>query len=206
MVRRISYDPYRYEQLDAEARSRRYRVNGYKRWIDPFPGVHGTVPEKMVYEQLTKRGIPFYFLNDFTYTIPEIEFVKEYQSDFVLPHLKLIIEVQGAFWHSKPKTIESDAFKFAVYEATGWKAVAWWDYDILENVNRLFAAEPLLAGYSNTNVTRLAELTPVSRKKADTSQGIRTLNYRRAQRLQYKKKPVSIKKIKVKGYSTYAAR
>ena len=203
MPRLVRYNPNRYNRTEQVARSKRFRVSGYKGWIDPFPGVHGTVPEKMVYEQLTRRGIAFYFLNDFTYSIPEIDFIKEYQSDFVIPSMRLIIEVQGAHWHSMPKTIESDAFKFAVYESTGWQVLAWWDYDILDNVNRLFALEPKLAGYNYVgNIS--TELAPVSRKKQDTSKGIRTLNYTRAIKKSYKKKPISVKKSKLKGVKTNA--
>ena len=116
MPRIVRYNPNRYNPQERAQRRDSYRVSGYKLWIDPYPAVHGTLPEKMVYEQLSRRGIRFYFLNDFTYTIPEIALSKEFQSDFVLPDQKIIIEVQGAYWHSLPKTIESDAFKFALYD------------------------------------------------------------------------------------------
>ena len=92
-----------------------------EQWVDPFPLGFGTLPEKLVYAELTRRNIPFYYLNDIRAQIPEIEFDQWYQADFVIPSLKIIIEVQGAYFHSKPAAIESDAFKFAVYEMTGWK-------------------------------------------------------------------------------------
>lgn len=173
--------------------------SGYKNWVDPFPYIHGTKPEKMVYQALVERGIRFYFLNEFTYTIPEIDFAKEYQSDFILPDHKIIIEVQGSYWHSKPEAIEADAFKFAVYQQTGWRPLAWWDFDIESRLHELFAEDPVLRGFSvlpkNTAST---ELAPVSRKKQDTSQGIRTMNYRRGQRQAYKKKPVSVSSLNKK--------
>lgn len=177
-------------------------VKGYKRWVDPFPNVHGTLPEKMVYAALSARNIPFLFLNDIHFEIPEIGFIKDYQADFVIPSLHLIIEVQGAFWHSKPKTVEADAFKFAIYEVTGWKALAWWDFDIINNINALFAASPELSAISSSQPGGLvsAELPVQKRTKVDTSKGIRTLNHNRAQRLQYRKKPVGIKH-KAKVYS-----
>lgn len=206
MPRRVGYNPDRYSRSEQVRRSRSYTVRGYKQWTDPYPMVHGTVPEKMIYEQLSRRGIKFYFLNDFTYRIPEIDLVKEFQSDFVLPDQKIIIEVQGAYWHSKPATMEADAFKMAVYEMTGWRALAWWDYDILYDVNKLFREEPLLSGYGYIGETRSTELAPVSRKKQDTSKGIRTLNYKKAQRKAYKKKPVSIKKPKITGIMSYTVK
>lgn len=170
-------------------RSRSYRVWGFRRWIDPFPAVHGTVPEKMVYAALSRRQIPFLFLNNVNIAIPEIELYKNYQADFVIPGLRLIIEVQGAYWHSRPAAIESDAFKFALYEHAGYKVLAWWDFDIIDNVERLFAQEPLLAGTGGL-ASGTSELPAVNRTKVDTSKGIRTLNRRRAARSVYKKRPV----------------
>lgn len=204
MPRYIRYNPNLYDRQEQTKRSRSYRVSGYKRWIDPHPEVHGTRPEKMVYDQLTRRGIKFYFLNEFTYSIPEIDFLKEYQTDFVLPDQKIIIEVQGAYWHSKPSAIESDAFKLAVYQSAGWHVLAWWDFDIEDDINKLFRNEPLLASYGYIYSNISTELPPVSRKKQDTSQGIRTLNAKRALRVSYRKKAISVKKRKTKGLYNYA--
>lgn len=160
------------------------------KWVDMFPEIHGTVPEKMVYAELTRRGIPFLFLNDIRFQIPEIDFDKWYQADFVMPDLKLIIEVQGAYWHSMPKTIDEDAYKFAIYQTTGWRALAWWDYDILERLQDLFLAEPLLTGATNTSQRFKSTELPVQRRtKIDTSKGIRTLNSRR-----FKAKNVTVSK------------
>lgn len=159
-------------------------------WVDLFPEIHGTVPEKMVYAELTRLGIPFLFLNDIRFQIPEIEFDKWYQADFVIPDLKLIIEVQGAYWHSMSKTIEEDAYKFAVYQVTGWKALAWWDYDILDHLQDLVAAEPLLMAAAHPGIRNKSMELPVQRRtKIDTSKGIRTVNSRR-----FKAKNVKVSK------------
>jgi hypothetical protein len=174
----------RYIQSPSADRRKATRDGYYTRnvftWTDPFPEVHGTVPEKMVYAELTRMGIPFLFLNDQTFTIPEIDFSKEYQADFIIPSLRIIIEVQGAYWHSKPETLEADAFKLAVYESTGYKPFAWWDYDIIDDVRALFFSVPeLVAAMRPQGISRSAELPVQSRKKQDTSKGIRTLNARR---------------------------
>lgn len=158
----------------------RWRLSRTWTWVDPFPEVHGTLPEKMVYAELSRLGIPFLFLNDLRFQIPEIELDKYYQADFVIPSLKLIIEVQGAYWHSKEKTIEADAFKFAVYELVGYKVLAWWDYDIISRLHELIISEPAL-NYKTMNQQfgRSSELPAERRTKVDTSKGIRTLNARR---------------------------
>lgn len=182
-------------------RDRRQPAQRNNKWIDLFPQIHGTVPEKMVYAELTRLGIPFLFLNDVRFQLPEIEFDKSYQADFVIPSLKLIIEVQGAFWHSKEKTIESDAFKFAIYEVGGYRVLAWWDYDILSRLQDLFIAEPALMAIAKpANRVVSTELNPIVRTKIDTSKGIRTLNSRR------KRAPApTLRKKKLrKGIMTYA--
>jgi hypothetical protein len=161
--------------------------------IDPFPLVHGTLPEKMVYAELSRRQIPFLFLNDVNFKIPEIDFDKSFQADFVIPSLRIIIEVQGAYWHSMDKTIESDSFKFAIYELGGYRVLAWWDYDIYARLPALFDAEPVLAAaghYTDSARGKSAELPVTVRTKIDTSGGIRTLNHKRAVKLAYKKPAV----------------
>lgn len=188
-------------------RAKSYRPSLFNKFIDPFPLGFGTEPEKKVYEALSKRGIRFYYLNDLNINIPEIDLNQFFQADFILPDQRIIIEVQGAHWHSMPQTIESDALKFAYYEYTGWRALAWWDFDINNNINSLFLADPELSRYGAIhNVS--SELTPMRRTKTDSSAGIRTLNRKRGQRMSYKKKPVTLKqrKAKVYGSSTTTSR
>lgn len=159
------------------------------RWIDPFPFVHGTLPEKMVYAELSRRGIPFLFLNDVKLSFPEIDLVKEYQADFVIPHLKIIIEVQGAYWHSKPKTVEADAVKMAYYELAGYRVLAWWDFDIITRLQDLFSNSPeLTAATKNpTHGTKSYELPAVRRTKINSSKGIITMNRNRGRAQAYKR-------------------
>lgn len=169
-------------------------------FIDPFPEVHGTLPEKMVYAKLSFLGIPFLFLNDVTINIPEIAFLKDYQADFIIPDLKIIIEVQGAHWHSMPATIDADAYKFALYQTMGYKPLAWWDYEIISDIDKLVFNEPALYAYARPNGLQSKELPVVKRTKVDTSKGIRTLNERR-----YHEKSPTLKRRKIrKAIFSYA--
>ena len=179
-----------------EDRNDSYRVTRFSKFVDPFPFIHGTLPEKMVYASLSRYGIPFLFLNDIHFEIPELEFFKDYQADFVIPAAKVIIEVQGAYFHSMQKTVEADAFKFAIYQTAGYKVLAWWDYDIFDHLDMLITSEPALMALAVNQTTFVSrELNPIVRTKIDTSKGIRTLNAKRALRKQYKKI------IKYKGLS-----
>lgn len=165
------------------------------KWTDPFPSVHGTLPEKMVYAELSRRGIPFLFLNDVRLKFPEIDIIKEFQADFVLPQLKMIIEVQGAYWHSKPKTVESDAIKMAYYQLAGYKVLVWWDYDIMTRLHELFEEVPQfrIGKKLPTHGNRSYELPVVRRTKVNTSKGIITLNRKRGRAGAYKRPTARVK-------------
>lgn len=189
------YIPERTRRRVAYQRERRFeRVQtGYKRWVDPFPNVMGTRPEKMVYAALVERRIPFWFQNEVQFKIPELKIVKDYRPDIVLYTLKIIIEVQGSYWHSKDQAIKDDAYKFAIYETTGWKVLVWWDYEIEENIHKLFAADPVLSKYGfQYDSTASTERNNGRKIIRDDTKGVRTMNYNRGQRMAYKKKPVSI--------------
>lgn len=169
-------DKVRRPQTAAERRERANRRPFYNRdWVDPFPTVMGTRPEKIVYAQLMMRGINFYFQSMLLVNLPLLRISKEYRPDFILPDLKIVIEVQGVYFHSKPESIESDAYKQALYNMMGYKVLAWWDYEIEENVVDLFVKEPKLAhllGKGGRIITK-------KDKQIDDLKGLRTTNRRR---------------------------
>lgn len=125
-------------------RAKKYQVSRSGVWIDQYPEVKGTKPEKMVFNELMARGIDFEFQRWWRPTF-ELESNEWYRPDFFLPGLNIIIEVQGAYWHSMADQIEKDAFKMALYQMSGIKVVAWWDYDIETRLKALFDAVPELS-------------------------------------------------------------
>lgn len=163
---------------DRAKKANRYRF-AHRQWIDPFPTVPGTKPEKMVYAQLMFRGINFQFIPLFNVNLPLLDISKNYRPDFILPDFKIIIEVQGVYWHSKPESMESDAYKQALYNMMGYEVLAWWDYDIENNVVDLFARHPRLsrAGGSGGRIVSATDQDKIG--KVDNSKGIRTVNARR---------------------------
>jgi len=116
-------------------------------WVDPYPWVTGTFPEKLVFAWLAERGIPFTFqatFPDYPYTTT----VEEFRPDFLLEWCKVVIEVQGEYWHSLPDQAEHDAYKFAIYELSGYKCYWFWESDILTNLGGLMSGVTELKGYS----------------------------------------------------------
>lgn len=130
-------------------RSRRYKIYRLGEWLDPFPNILGTRPEKIVYSVFTQLGIPFAYQNWFNANLPEYGFQEWFRPDFIIPSGKIIVEVQGYYWHSKPDQIESDAFKYAIYETMGYKVITWWDFDIETRIWDLITNESALRPYFN---------------------------------------------------------
>lgn len=190
----------RYAKYSKTIDKKKNTVKGYKRWVDPFPNVKGTVPEKMVYAGLVARGIRFNYVNSFQFNNADVDFYQTYTPDFLLPDLKVIIEVQGYYWHTQAKTQEADAFKLAVYEMFGYRALAWWDYEIETDINRLFMRD--LPGYA-VQARNSTEFLATSKIARDDSAGVKTMNRRRGLRLAYRKKPVGVK-TKKKKYNSYS--
>lgn len=179
-------------RLKTSVRAERSAIKRVRRsrYVDPFPWIQGTVPEKMVYAELSRRGIKFAFQNEVRFRLGDA-FNKLYRPDIILPQQKIIIEVQGAYWHSMDDRIESDAFKFAVYQTLGWKVLAWWDYDILQNLQALFASEPALAHRNPSGGERRStEYVYTNKVTRDDTRGIATLNRKNALRKAYKRPAV----------------
>lgn len=92
-------------------------------WVDPYPSIPGTQPEKMIFEALVMRHIYFIFQGP----LPELERGKyvtlddpAFKPDFVLPEYRLIIDPFSPFHHSLPEGAERDARKRAIYRAFGY--------------------------------------------------------------------------------------
>jgi len=106
-------------------------------WIDYFPWAMGTVPEKMVFAELARRGITFYFApywGDMPFTQ---DIYEHYRPDFILPEYRIVIEVYGSYWHRLPGQAEADARKAILYEASGYRYVHLWDVEIFAGVKEL---------------------------------------------------------------------
>lgn len=101
-------------------------------WLDPYPGIPGTEPEKRLFEALMRRRIYFVFQGD----LPEYKdfkklptlFVPAFKPDFVLPEYRVILDPFGVFHHSLPEAVKRDAIKSVVYRSLGYAFYhPWWD-------------------------------------------------------------------------------
>lgn len=115
-------------------RKRSQVLRGYRLhkagWVDPFPWIPGTGPEKELFEWLVRRRIYFIFQGQ----VPELEpggkyagsAVPNYEPDFILPQYRIIIDPFSPFHHSLPSAQIRDIEKIALYEAIGYRYYHPW--------------------------------------------------------------------------------
>lgn len=131
-----------------------WRLHKSPTFIDPYPEIPGTLPEKMCFAELAKRHIPFTFQADWFVEVtsklePERRFAllgaNNIVPDILLPIHKIVIEVQGEYWHSAPDQIEHDRMKFAIYRTFGYQVYPLFEADILRDVAGQIDKIPSLA-------------------------------------------------------------
>jgi len=109
-------------------------------WVDPWWFINGSEPEKMVTALLAKRGIYFQFrepANDLGGFVDP-----SWEADIKCPQHKIWIEVQGAYYHTLPGQLKSDARRYAAVKHAGWTPLFWWEWDIRTRLNELFDEVP----------------------------------------------------------------
>jgi hypothetical protein len=146
-------------------------------WIDPYPWVPGTVPEKMVFAELMGRHIEFVFqalkfppigTKGFTGThaVPSLGAIRP---DNLIPSIKAVIEVQGTYFHTVPAQEKHDLQKAMEYHAWGWKVYWLWDLDILASPRR--AVEQCKELYGGPS---LGTFLPKAKRGTETHPGATT--------------------------------
>lgn len=99
-------------------------------WIDPFPGIPGTEPEKRLFEVLVRRRLYFVFqgeLREFKEKDLPVLWQIDYKPDFVLPEYKVIIDPFGIYHHTLPEAMRRDYMKAYIYRSYGYAFYhPWW--------------------------------------------------------------------------------
>ncbi len=112
---------------------------------DYLDGIAGTVPEKLLLQELLFMGVSVWFskfVGDFPFT-PDKE--EKARPDFILPDYRIIIEVFGEYWHSREGAYERDALRSGMYTAQGFDVRIILDSEIIANPRyALFTAVPEL--------------------------------------------------------------
>lgn len=121
-----------------------WRVAGPPGFVDYCPDVPATFPEKLVFAELIRRQVNFYFswyLGDLPITPTEQEHLRP---DFILPDYNIIIEIYGVYWHTRPGAFEHDAYRAMLLMASGYKVHILTDYEVIRNVKEAIDTIPEL--------------------------------------------------------------
>lgn len=105
-------------------------------WVDPFPWIQGTVPEKMIFAALVRRGIYFHFQELLIEAVPEARGVPvldqhPYRADFILPDSKIVLDPWDDYHHSLPDQARADVVKLAIYQALGFTTHHVWASELM---------------------------------------------------------------------------
>lgn len=87
--------------------------------------------ERRMMQALDCAGIAY----EFQYTIAE-----KFLCDFVFPHAMLVVECDGAYWHSKPRQQRIDASKDAYLRKCGYTVIRFSDAQIKKGIHDCAAA------------------------------------------------------------------
>jgi hypothetical protein len=113
-------------------------------WVDPFPFIPGTHPEKLLFAALYRRGIYFRFQDDFPiadkHKFPILQ-DRDFKPDFIVPEYKIIYDPYGDFAHSQPRSFGkylpdgtyipgADVWKQVYYESKGYEFIHPWTSEI----------------------------------------------------------------------------
>lgn len=135
----------------ASFRVRRERRSGVGKWklkklvwVDPFPWIPGTHPEKLLFAALYRRGIYFRFQGDFPKADKKVFPIlqdRDFKPDFIVPEYKIIFDPYGDFAHSQPRSFGqmgkdgkwvpgADVWKQVYYESKGYEFIHVWTSDL----------------------------------------------------------------------------
>ncbi len=140
-------------RTEAQRWYRRSKKTGYAvnraavAFVDYFRIQGGTLPEMMVYSELIRRRIPFAY-QKYLGDIPFTDETERYRPDFTLDDYRIIIRVQGVYWHTRPGDAEADARQAQLMTMLGWHVYDLWENDILRDVRKSVDTIPELVNPS----------------------------------------------------------
>ncbi len=117
---------YIFPAIEKLGKSKFCSTNCCATWTNKHNKTKDTSIELLIGKELRKRGIKY----QKQVIVGGISVV-----DFLLPH-KIIIQADGLYWHSKPKTKERDSRQDNNYRNKGYKVFRFGENDIKESVKK----------------------------------------------------------------------
>jgi very-short-patch-repair endonuclease len=104
-------------------------INRQNRLKIVFP-LKDSKPEVLMQNILQKNDIPFVKHK------PIVDIQHSYQCDIFVPDLKLVIEVDGLYWHKYPDGLERDHIRTDEMREKGYKVLRFWEGQFDEEIVR----------------------------------------------------------------------
>jgi very-short-patch-repair endonuclease len=82
------------------------------------------LPERLVEAELIKRNISF----------EKQTFICGHSVDFYIPERRIVIEVDGNYWHNRPGSQECDERRNNILGFNGFNVYRFWESDIKKSV------------------------------------------------------------------------
>ncbi len=179
-----------------------WSVRGGLTWIDPYPWIIGTLPEKKVYAYLISTGIPFMYQTEVDVSVPEVKYYDWARPDFVIPSLNIVIQVNGDYWHSSEESQAKDNLSNFFYETAGYKVIPWWEWETesMAIVELAMRDIPALVTYAGPHV---GEVITVHKKYIDDTKGLSESLSKRKDYFNWRAKIVTRKSTRKKGVLSY---
>jgi len=104
---------YRYCSKNCQFQSLKWRQKICEKRLRQILPKRDTVPERKMEKALKRLGIPYL----------KQQHIKEAKciADFVILHKKLVIFVDGQYWHSKPEVAKRDVIQEKLLKENGWR-------------------------------------------------------------------------------------
>ena len=146
-------------------------------WIDPFPGIPGTEPEKRIFAALVERRIFFVFHGTTPADVSKFSVGNpEHDIDFFLPEYRIIIDPFSPYFHSQEESVQRDVRKAALFAAAGYPTYHPWAMGIKPGTSVYLFSWDQLAQYNSPNDALKSALRPNAEwnKKQKTIKGARS--------------------------------
>jgi hypothetical protein len=129
-------------------------------WVDPYPQILGTLPEKMLFAALVARRIFFVFQGDlqpYVHGKSAMLQATAFEPDILLPEYNVILDPFGEFAHTQVDSIERDRRKAVYYWTLGYTFYHPWAQEVTVSPG----PEAILDQVIEIRKPKVAKLAPI---------------------------------------------
>lgn len=104
--------------------NKEYKIETIKKMAKSRGKKRPTKPERDFLKLLAKYNLPIKYVGDGS------RYINEFNPDFINEEQKLVIEIFGDYWHSKPDVKERDERRLRCYGDQGFVTLIVWEHEL----------------------------------------------------------------------------